>query len=180
VVGSRQITATPVLTPLSPLKSIIATYQVALANAVNVYSVAPFINVLVAELSNLTRASIAEVALIEIYSKLPVPPSNPLANIVPVPAPPSHPEVTVSVTGAAVVVVVVVDVDVLVVDVVLVVLVVVLVVLVVVLVVLVVLVLVLVLVVVVVTPGQREQAPTVVAVLVALNVASITCPPLDI
>jgi hypothetical protein len=58
-------------------------------------------------LSNLVRASPLETELIAIYSKLPVPPSNPLANTVPVPTPPVHPEVTLNVTGGRVVVVVV-------------------------------------------------------------------------
>jgi hypothetical protein len=63
-------------------------------------------NVLVAELSSLLRASLPEISLIEINSKLPVPPPNPLANTVPVLIPLAQPAVTLKVTGEKVVVVV--------------------------------------------------------------------------
>ena len=66
---------------------------------VYVYSVAPSSNVLVAELSNFVKASAADIELIEINSKLLVPPWKLLANIVPVLAPPVQPGVVLSVTG---------------------------------------------------------------------------------
>jgi hypothetical protein len=95
------------------------------------------INVLVAGLSKFVKASASDVALIEIYSKLPVPPLKLFARIVPKPGPPAHPGVKLSVTGGKVVVV---------------------------LVVLVLVVLVLVVVVVVVVIGHAVHAPLVVAV----------------
>jgi hypothetical protein len=69
---------------------------------VYVCSVLPSINVLVPELSNLLNASTAEISLIEIYSKLSVPPWKLLAKIVPVPSPPAQPGVVLSVIGLGV------------------------------------------------------------------------------
>jgi hypothetical protein len=51
-------------------------------------------------LSNLLSASLLEVELIAMYSKLPEPPLNPLAVIVPVPSPPLQPELTFNVIAA--------------------------------------------------------------------------------
>jgi hypothetical protein len=53
-------------------------------------------------LPTLSKASAADIELIEMYSKLSVPPLNPLANTVPVPSPPAHPAVVLSVTGTVV------------------------------------------------------------------------------
>jgi hypothetical protein len=66
---------------------------------VNVYSVAPPKKVLVAELSNLANASPFETPLIEIYSKLSVPPLKLLAYTVPVYSPPAQPGVTLRMIG---------------------------------------------------------------------------------
>jgi hypothetical protein len=74
-----------------------------LPKEVKVYSVAPSINVLVAGLSNLLKASAAETELIAIYSKLPpAPPWKLLAKIVPVPGPPVQPAVVLRVIGVIV------------------------------------------------------------------------------